>query len=86
MCSPDCLRERPGLIMVVALLTALISAAVAVAQQPAATNVTNHPARDEGPAWSPDGTKIAFETERADSPVWEFPPPTGQEASGGVIT
>lgn len=28
------------------------------------TNVTNHPSRDYDPAWSPDGTRIAFTTSR----------------------
>ena len=27
-------------------------------------NLTNHPAHDAGPDWSPDGTKIAFESDR----------------------
>ncbi len=30
----------------------------------AQTNLTNNPADDAFPAWSPDGTKIAFDTNR----------------------
>ena len=30
----------------------------------AQTNITNHPASDTDPAWSPDGTKIAFSSDR----------------------
>ena len=29
-------------------------------------NLTNHPAFDNGPDWSPDGTKIAFVSNRSD--------------------
>lgn len=63
MITPGNLRDRPGLTMAIVVLIALISAAVAVAQS-SATNVTNHPARDEQPAWSPDDTRIAFATDR----------------------
>ena len=28
------------------------------------TRLTNHPAKDWNPAWSPDGTKIAFSSSR----------------------
>jgi Tol biopolymer transport system component len=28
------------------------------------TNLTNNPASDSGPAWSPDGSRIAFHTDR----------------------
>ena len=28
------------------------------------TNLTNHPARDQNPAWSPDGSKLAFASTR----------------------
>ncbi|MGB9723151.1 MAG: TolB family protein, partial [Chloroflexia bacterium] len=29
------------------------------------TRLTNHPAGDKHPAWSPDGKKIAFQSERS---------------------
>jgi branched-chain amino acid transport system substrate-binding protein len=32
------------------------------------TNITNNAAQDENPAWSPDGTRIAFASDRAQSP------------------
>jgi dipeptidyl aminopeptidase/acylaminoacyl peptidase len=34
------------------------------------TNLTNDPARDYAPAWSPDGTKIAFATNRDGSEIY----------------
>lgn len=36
-----------------------------------ATNLTNNPARDNSPAWSPDGTKIVFASDRGgQTAVW----------------
>lgn len=35
-------------------------------------NLTDHPAKDENPVWSPDGSKIAFESDRAEQYVTDI--------------
>ena len=37
-----------------------------------AYNISNHPAHDGWPAWSPDGTKIAFASERERARNWQI--------------
>jgi Tol biopolymer transport system component len=37
-----------------------------------AYNITNHPEHDGWPSWSPDGTKIAFASERERGQNWQI--------------
>jgi Tol biopolymer transport system component len=76
-----------------ALLSLLVRFALgsqAAAQEPPIVNLTNHPARDWHPTWSPDGTQIAFMSDRntTSQDIWIVPATGGQavQLPGEIVT
>src|SRR4030095_10051241 len=66
------MRTVAALTWFVTLLILLVHRAMA--QGPTATQLTFHPTDDVHPAWSPDGTQIAFASDRAvNREIWVMP-------------